>query len=334
VTDRALFIAREKFLKVEAYGMLRIPLEDVKEVILSRERGPRVWLKWSLVFAFGVASMIVMAIGLWRTPSFQPSLFGTAGPIAFTIVGLSMLIDGRWRLVLTIRTRKKDYRWRPHIFDDRNRVKALREGFLAACRYVEVPTHRLDLINEREIAKFWSWFQGHASNGSINLPRVQERLHKLCDRIDIEMVSDRAEGVHRLVVTANYARDAFPIVEELMFACPNVPGVTVTAFKPRQKIGRVYRFSDTEYPLDDIFFITYTDGFELALEIYADWENFEGHEEFIWALYKDLLGEYDVTVSVRYVQLRELTDVKDRSLFKHISQLPEVVDEFYCFDLD
>src|SRR5262245_35205621 len=159
VSDRALFIARERFLKVEAYTMQRIPLTDVKEVILSRERGTWVWLKWAIVLAFGIVSMIVMQIGLTLAPDVKPSVFGVAGPIAFVFVGIAMLIDNRWRLVLTIRTKKKDWRWRPNIFDKHDEVKALREGFLDACRYVRVPTRRLDLANESEIRAFWQWFE-------------------------------------------------------------------------------------------------------------------------------------------------------------------------------
>lgn len=334
VTDKALFIAREKFLKIKAYGMQRIPLEDVKDVILSRERGPKVWLKWSVVLAFGIGSMITMAIGLWLSPNVKPGIMGTAGPLAFALVGLIMLIDGRWRLVLTIRTPKKDYRWRPNIFDSRDNVKELQEGFLSACHYAHVRTQRLDLVNKREINGFWKWFENDLRGLPINVSRVEGRLHKLCDRIDVEIKTDASLGTQHMVITANYAADAFPIVEELVFAAPKIPGVTVSAFRPRQNVGSTYRFSDRDYPLGDIFFLTYTDGFDLAVEIYAAWESFEDPEEFIWALYKDLLGEYDVAVGVRYVELRELCNARDPSLLRHISQLPEVVDGFNCLEAD
>src|SRR5215204_6157725 len=83
VSDRAVFIARERFLRIEAYTMERIALADVKEVILSRERGAWVWLKWALVLAFGITSMIVMQIGLSLAPDVEPTIVGIGGPIAF-----------------------------------------------------------------------------------------------------------------------------------------------------------------------------------------------------------------------------------------------------------
>jgi hypothetical protein len=333
VTDKAVFIARERFLRLEAYSMHRIPLADVKEVVLSRERGPRVWLKASIVLAFGIASMIVMAIGLWLSPNVKPGLFGTAGPVAFAIVGLIMLIDNRWRLVLTIRTQSKSWRWRPHIFDKRDEVKALREGFLAACRYAGVPTRRLDLVNESEIAAFWKWFQSHANNG-IDVRAVQSRLHKLCDQLDIEINVDGHGGTRQMIVTANYAQDVFPIAEELVFTAPKIRDLSVTAFKPKQKAGRVYKFSDVEYPLDQIFFIPYTDGFSVGIEICFDAESVDHPQEFAWELCKALLGEYDAVMSVEFIQIRNLNEINDDSVLRHISELSEYIDEFHCLDLN
>ena len=335
VSDQAIFFARELFLKIEAYTMQRIPLEDVKEVVLSRERGPRVWIKWSMVLAFGIISMIVMAIGLSLSPNSKPSVFGTAGPLVFVIVGLAMLIDGRWRLVLTIKTETKEYRWRPHIFDKRDEVTDLREGFLAACRYVGIRTRRLDLVNKGEITRFWKWMENHAADiVPKKLPLVRERLHKLCDGLDADIIPHANDDGQQLILTSNYAADAFPIVEELSFAAPTIPGITVTAFKPRRKIGDSYCFSGVEYRLDNIFFLKYTDGFGLAFEIYADWEDFEDSEEFIWSLYRDLLGEYDVVVGVQWVRLRELAEADDPTLLRNIRDLPDAVDEFHYFEVN
>jgi len=331
VSDKALFIARERFLKLKAYTMERLPLEDVKEVILSRERGTWVWLKWALLFAFGIGSMIVIAIGLMASPTVNPGI-GAVGPVFFTVVGLSMLVDNRWRLVLTIRTKKKDWKWRPSIFDKKYEVKALREGFLDACRYVHIPTRRLDLVNEYEIQAFWKWFKDHATSGQIKIASVRSKLHKLCDRIDVELNYDVKNGSPYVVITANYARDAFPIVEELVLAAPKIPGLPIKAFKPRLEVGKTYIFNGIEYPLDKVFFVLYTYEFDLGIEIYADLENIDEH--VIWALCQDLLGEYEIVFGFRYMEILDLTDQPDGLTVHHISELFGHVDDYHRLDID
>ena len=333
VTDQALFVLREKFLRIEAYSMCRIPLDQVKDVVLSRDRGAWMWIKAGTVFGFGLISIIVMSIGQAQSPNSPPNLLGVYGPLIFIAVGVMIWKDSNWRLVLTIRTTKKNYRWRPHIFDKRDEVKLLQESFLGACRYIEVRTHRLDLVNEREISNFWKWFEGHVKSGKINTSRVQEKLHKVCDRIDIEFGPERPNRSREMIITANYAADAFPIVEEIVFAAPAVQGWSVKAFRPRQNINGVYRFGDTDHPLDGIFFVPYTDGFELAVEICAESKCFEDSGEVLWALYKDLIGEYDTVFGVRYVQFKELSEVNDPSVLRHISQLSEYVDDFHHFEV-
>jgi hypothetical protein len=331
VSDRALFVLREKFLKLQAYSMERIPLDEIKEVTLSRERGVWVWLKWALVLAFGITSTTILVIGLQITPVIRPGPIATAGPVAFVIIALLMLIDRRWRLVLTVRTPRKDYRWRPHFFDKHDEVKALQEQFLAACRCVNVRTHRLDLVNLKEIDTFWTWFRSAFASAPPDFSLVQKRLENLCDRLDVAPGLSERE----LIITANYARDAFPIVEEIVAAAPKINDITIRAFTPRKTIGSSYEFKGVEYPLDNIFFISYTDGFELAIEIYTEWdaadEDFQVNCEFLWSLYRDLLGEYDVGVSVRYVTLRNLTKATDRTTLLPITELPAVVDDFHCF---
>lgn len=329
VSDRAVFISRERFLKFQAYTMERIPLADVKEVILGRERGTWAWLKWAIVLCFGVLSMATMGIGLWLAPDLKPNLIGVGGPIAFTVVGLAMLLDSRWRLVLTIRTGKKDWRWRPNIFDKHDEVKALREGFLDACRYIRIPTRRLDLANGAEIQAFWRWFGGHARNGRIDLSAVHSKLHGLCDRLGIELDID-IRGNHNVIITAGYAEDAFPIVEELVLAAPKMPKLSVTAFKPPRKAERSYLYDGVECSIDKVFFVPFTDGFYLSIVVFADLENID--PEAIWPICRDLLGEYEAVLGIQNFEIADRKEVGDDTVLRHISTLFEVVEDFHRLD--
>ena len=327
VSDRALFIARERFLKLKSHTMQRLPFTEVKEVVLSRERGTWVWFKWAIVLAFGVVSMAVMALGLTLAPDVKPGIVGIGGPVAFTFVGLMMLIDHRWRLVLTIRTEKKDWRWRPSIFDRRDEVKYLRETFLDACRYAGIATRRLDLANESEIRAFWKWFGSHSTREAINVSAVRAKLHKLCDRIDVEI----NEGTKReMIITANYARDAFPIVEELVLSAPESPHLSVIAFRQKRNASYTFPYDGNDYSLDNIFFVPYSDGFVLEIVIYADSESIG--VDVLWALCQEELGEYDFVYGVQkfhFVDLNEATD--DVPMFE-IFELADYVEDFHRFD--
>jgi hypothetical protein len=329
VSDRALFMTRELFLKMEAYRMERIPFDEVKEVVLSRERGPWTWIKWTIVLAFGLVSSVALAIGLTLTPDYKPGVIGTGGPIAFVVVGLAMLIDSRWRLVLTIRTKKKDWKWRPSIFDKREEVAGLREGILDACRYVRIPTRRLDLANSSEIRRFWRWFESHAKKGRISLDAVTAKLHKLCDRVDAEIRDIGSK--QQIIITANYALDAFPVVEELVLAAPKIPDLAITAFRPGQPANRTHSYEGTEYPLDNIYFVPFTDGFDLVIEIYANLEFF--NLNVVWDVFKHLLGEYEFVVGVHYAEVRDLSEVTDDLVLRPISELSDLVEDFHHFEM-
>ena len=113
------------------------------------------------------------------------------------------------RLVLTIRTDSKNWRWLPNIFDQHDEVKALRENFLAACRYASVPTRRLDLVNKSEIRAFWNWFERHAAKGQIDVAAITKRVHRLCDRLGVEVSDPNHSNSLEVIITANYAYDAF-----------------------------------------------------------------------------------------------------------------------------
>jgi hypothetical protein len=246
-------------------------------------------------------------------------------------VGLAMLIDSRWRLVLTIRTRTKNWKWRPSIFDKRNEVVALREGFLDACRYVGIPTRRFDLTNQSEIRSFWKWFEAYAKKGKIDLQTVQKRLRKLCDRIDIE-ITESPRDRREMIITANYALDAFPIVEELVIAAPKLPELCIRAFKPNRTVYQTYIFEGDEYSLNKVYFAPLTNGFQLAIEIYADLEVFEMN--ILWALFRDILGEYEYVVGVQYAMIKDLSELPEDLEVQPISALFEMVNDFHHFGID
>ena len=160
---------------------------------------------------------------------------------------------------------------------------------------------------------------------------VQTKIQKLCDRLEVVIPPVDLGRTRELIFSANFARDAFPIVDELVFSAPKIEGWLITAFMPRKTVGETYKFEGIEYPLNDVFFVPYTDGFDLVIEIYAELEIIP--EDAIWMLLRDILGEYESVLGVKYVDIIDLAELDEHVQPQHISELNDVVENFHHFEV-
>jgi hypothetical protein len=326
VSERALFIAREQHLRMEAYYMHRVPITDVEEVSVRKIRGPALWIASSTVFLCGIAFSILLAIGQYNNPpSVRVSPVATGGSLVMIALGIAMPFYGKGRRVLEIRTKRTVYRWKPAIFDNRSWVKRLQEDFLWACRNVDVPTRRLDIVTTKEVASFWTWFTSYTRSAVVDADAIRRRLKKLCEDIDVEICQD-VSGQYEFIITANWTKDLFPVVEDIVKLAPVIPGWTISAFRPRGVFGKTFMFDDAVHQTDEVFFIPYTDGFELAIRIFVVGDAPELRSA-AFPMISTLLGEYDSLTKVRYYDFGLIEDV-DVDDLRHISELPQCVDGF------
>lgn len=331
ISDRAVFIAREQHFKVDSYYMHRIPLEEIREVTLSRERGFRFWFFGIFVTTIGAAFTVGIFIAAQVLPERPPGLIAQAGAVGLVLVGLILLFDSRWRLVLNIQA-KRSYKWKPSIFAKREEARTLQEDFLDACRYFGLETHRIDIINTREINAFWNWFEKNSSKDDFTKDKIAECAKNLSDSIDIEV--EITGGRSFLIVTANYKKDLFPIVDEIVRNAPKIDGWTFIAFRPPRQIGREYVLADWTLDLSEIFFEAFSDGFYVAIVLYGKWERVEDYDAYEAgvALVQDLLGEYEYIMHLRGLEFAELGAEQPESVLIPVSDLPNYFENFFTID--
>jgi hypothetical protein len=125
------------------YGK-RIPLDEVVEVQLRRQRGTTLLLVAAGMFVFGLA---LSALMMWRAMSPEPGGYVVSGwPFAITIGGLVIPFVSRGRKTLAVVTRNAEYQWTPQLSIDkktRNRCASIQSELLAACTGAGIRTREL-----------------------------------------------------------------------------------------------------------------------------------------------------------------------------------------------
>jgi len=326
ITDRAIFLMREQNLRIEKYYMHRVPLDEIKNVTLYRERGFRAWFLGGVSTLFGLLALVALTVSYYPyNSSVKPSATAFAGALGFLIVGLLMLFDSRWRMVLSINTKSKKFRFKPSIFSKREEARRLQESFLTYCRYFSIPTRRVDLTNQRENGEFWKWF--YHKRFKIAQPEIQIRLSKLADGLVCYVPTNQ-----RLILSADYKKDLFPVVEELFDSMPEIPDWEITLFRGRENVGSTFIYAGETYQTNDYYFVPYTDGFSLALAIYGDFDDSPQSGDAAIELLRRLLGEEDFTLGLTSINLASRTDEPDVEGMLPIRELPDYFEDFVHFD--
>ena len=138
VTDRAVFVTREKHFAKESWYLERIPLASIRQVFLSRQRRWSVIISSGLVFVFGLTLIVFMIIPFLNGEETARIKFL---PFLITIFGLAMPFLAKRRKTLVVQLNDGIYKWKPKLAIDkesRKQIQALQEQFLAACRTVGI----------------------------------------------------------------------------------------------------------------------------------------------------------------------------------------------------
>jgi hypothetical protein len=138
VTDRAIFVTREKHLARESWYLDRIPISAITQVSLLKESRFAIWGLSSMVFFGG----LVLAAGLvWNVYNRLPDTRGSIWPFIWMLLGALMPFLARGRKVLVVQMGTKTYKWKPRLTLDQSnkfKVKQLQDDFLKACRSVGI----------------------------------------------------------------------------------------------------------------------------------------------------------------------------------------------------
>jgi hypothetical protein len=143
VSNQAVYVSAQKLaLKRDPWYFKRIPLNDVEEVRLVKQRPVYVLLIGLLMILFGgILSFLMM----WRAFNPMPGVaYHVSGwPFAIFVGGIIIPFIARGRKILIVRTLQGRFKWKPQLaLDRKTRVHCsrLQDELIDACRKMGIPT--------------------------------------------------------------------------------------------------------------------------------------------------------------------------------------------------
>jgi len=143
VSNQAVYLSAQKLaLKKDPWYFKRVPLSDVKEVALVKQR-PFYLVMLSLsMFVLGTVLSFLM---MWRALDPMPGVpYKVSGwPIAIALGGIIIPFIARGRKTLLVTMRKSKFKWKPQLAVDkktRELCSNLQNEVLLACKKAGIPT--------------------------------------------------------------------------------------------------------------------------------------------------------------------------------------------------
>jgi hypothetical protein len=143
VSNQAVYISAQRLaLKRDPWYFKRIPLNDVEEVLLIKQRPVYALLVGLLMILFGgILSLLMM----WRAFNPMPGVaYHVSGwPFAIFVGGLLIPFIARGRRVLIVRTRQGRFKWKPQLALDRktrDHYSRLQDELIDACKKAGIST--------------------------------------------------------------------------------------------------------------------------------------------------------------------------------------------------
>jgi hypothetical protein len=135
-SDRNLFISKQKHFAKESWYFEKIPIEQIKQVFLRRERSLPLVLFSALLFISGlILAFIMMSNALNQELGTRVS----GVPFAMIVCGLVMPFLAKGRKVLIIESANGIHKWKPRLVVDkksRNRIKTFQTEILNVCEHL------------------------------------------------------------------------------------------------------------------------------------------------------------------------------------------------------
>ena len=135
----AIFVSKEKHFAMESWRFVRIPVTNIKRVLLRKERPFVLWASGAVIFAFGLTLTILLTMAN-NSPD-SPHITISALPYLITIFGAALPFLAKNRRTLVVEMVKGKYKWKPKMqFDkkERERIEKLQDNILKTCRSIGI----------------------------------------------------------------------------------------------------------------------------------------------------------------------------------------------------
>ncbi len=183
---------------------------------------------------------------------------------------------------------------------------------------------------------FWHWFRKHEGRfRNLDVPEREDlldellaELHAFCDELFFE-VGGRPGEQCELIISAEGVLEVFPQVRRLVAAAPDLPGWTVTAFKPPMGFDFGIKYEGITLAPEASWFLplrSSSDPDALGLRIgYAHFDP-DRADTFLAATYLMLdagIGELAFAEKVQHVEVARLPTNPEAEGYIELSRLPE-----------
>ena len=185
--------------------------------------------------------------------------------------------------------------------------------------------------------EFWKWFTKNEKFIYENVENdekqeelfdnISSRLHKIDENLVFEFSPIHENKIREFSISADGIKESFPAVENLISKSPKLNNWQFNAF--RQRVpgdGLTLDFGKFKIGYDDIYFRHSTSNNELGIELNI--RNFDDSGEMknaIYILLDGLLGEYDVTMNIDWIEWVKLDENNIENLNKLI-ELRDIID--------
>ncbi len=185
--------------------------------------------------------------------------------------------------------------------------------------------------------KFWIWFSKNEKNIYENVDKenlrediydqISAEISKIDENLVFEIAPIQKDGKREFSISADGNLESFPKVETLISKRPKLNNWNFTAF--RQRIaGDDLEINYMNYKIgyDDIFYRFSTENNQLGIELnIRNYDETGNMQNAIYLLLDSLLGEYDVTKNIDWIEWNKLNESEINNLYQ-ITDLRELID--------
>jgi len=190
---------------------------------------------------------------------------------------------------------------------------------------------------ENKEDKFWNWFiknEEYIYKNVDNLElrdaifdNITEHFQEIDENLTFEFSPIHENGIREFSISADGIEESFSVVNKMISKSPKLKNWQFYSFRQRIPGDELsINYGDYKIGYHDIYFTYSTDNDELGIELFA--RNFDDSGEMknaIYILLDGLIGEYDVTVNINWIEWKKLEEENIQNL-QPLINLRKVID--------
>lgn len=185
--------------------------------------------------------------------------------------------------------------------------------------------------------KFWNWFIKNEEYIYKNVDNIDlrdaifdditEYFQEIDENLTFEFSPIHENCIREFSISADGIKESFSAVNKMISKSPKLKNWQFNAFRQRIPGDSIaLNLGDYEIGYDDIYFRYSTENDELGIELNI--RNFDDSGEIknaVYILLDGLIGEYDVTVNINWIEWKKLEEENIQNL-QPLIDLRKVID--------